>query len=89
MADGDGIEHLLITATDAATLAGVAVNTICTWAQRGYLVENGTDPKGRARYERRYLEVADHTTQGKPLYRYLDVARAELATRKRARRLAA
>ncbi len=58
----------LVTTSEAARLAGVAVNTITTWRDRGTLTPAGTDDRGR------------------PLYRFLDVAKAERATRDRARR---
>ena len=58
----------LITTSEAAALAGVAVNTITTWRTRGLLTPAGQDDRG------------------KPLYRFLDVARAERATRDKARR---
>lgn len=60
--------HELVTTSEAASLAGVAVNTITTWRNRGILTPAGSD------------------TNGRPLYRFLDVAKAERATRDRARR---
>jgi DNA-binding transcriptional MerR regulator len=41
----------------------------------------------RAWVARGHLRAADHTAQGHPLYRLLDVARAEAATRTAARRV--
>ena len=56
-----------LTATEAAEFAGVTIQAIVNWRNRGHL-----------------RPVAhDH---GRPLYRLLDVARAEYATRRRARR---
>lgn len=37
-------------------------------------------------HSRGHLEAADHDPAGRPLYRLLDVAKAEHATRRRARR---
>jgi predicted site-specific integrase-resolvase len=56
-----------LTATQAAHYAGVTVQAIINWRNRGHL-----------------CPVAYRN--GRPLYRLLDVAKAELATRARARR---
>jgi hypothetical protein len=47
----------------------------------------GTDPDGKPQFERRHLEPAGLNERGKPLYRLLDIARAEKATRQRAGRV--
>lgn len=62
-----GIDQLLTT-TEAANLAGVAVCTFSNWVSRGKLAPAGLDERGR------------------PLYKLIDVAKAERATRDRARR---
>lgn len=85
LVDADTVNSL-ITATEAASYAKVSVNTICNWVSRGYLAEDGTDDKGRTKYVRKHLEVVEYNDRGKPLYHFLDVARAERATRERARR---
>lgn len=59
----------LITTTEAASLAGVAVATIRKWAQRGLICEQGRDPE-----------------TNRPLFRFIDIARAEHKTRQKARR---
>ena len=58
--------HAPLTATQAATYAGVSVQAIVNWRRRGHLKATIT-PAG-------------------PRYTLLDVAKAEHATRKRARR---
>lgn len=70
----------LVNTTVAARLAKVAPATITTWARRGYIDMDG---------ERVRLPVADWTTyhgRRAPLYRVIDVAKAEQATHRRARR---
>lgn len=57
-----------ITASEAASLCGVALCTITKWAREGRINPCGMDDSGRK------------------LYRLLDVAKAERATRDRARR---
>lgn len=78
----------LLTTTEAATLAGVGVTTICNWAnpERGFFVQVG-EKDGKPVMERRHLEPAGLNERNKPLYRLLDVARAEHATRRRAGRV--
>lgn len=69
--------NALIPATQAAAYAGVSIAAICKWRDRGHLPvatdENGTEIRDR---------------RGRPLYRLLDVAKAENATRQRAERMA-
>ena len=65
----------LLSATQAAEYAGVSVNVIVNWRNRGWLPV-ATGPDGR--------EVRDG--RGRPRYRLLDVAKAEHATAQRARR---
>lgn len=72
----DGVDSL-ITAGEAAGLCGVRAVTIRNWANRGYLDRAGT---------RVMLPVSGRDRQGRNLYRVLDVAKAEHATRSRARR---
>lgn len=62
----DGVESQ-ITATEAATLCGVALCTITKWAREGRITPVGISPQGRK------------------LYKLLDVAKAEQATRERRR----
>lgn len=65
---GDQVDvHAKLTATQAAAYAGVTVQAIINWRNRGHLPSAGT-------------------CHGRPVYRLLDVAKAEHATRKRARR---
>jgi hypothetical protein len=66
----------LITASQGAELAGVTVAAVCNWVSRGYL--KPAERNGRV--------VKD--SRGRPLYRLLDVAKAEAATSKAARRVA-
>jgi hypothetical protein len=76
----------LLTATEAATYAGVSVAAVGNWATRGYSLPTGgrailpvaVDGDGR--------EIRD--SRGRPRYRLLDVAKAEQATSRRARRAA-
>ena len=57
-----------LTAAQAAKYAGVTVQAIVNWRNRGH------------------LQPVDYTPGGRPRYRLLDVAKAEHATRRRARR---
>jgi len=59
--------HALLTATQAATMAGVTVQAIVNWRNRGHLQPAGT-------------------CHGRPVYRLIDIARAEHKTRTKARR---
>ncbi len=63
----DSLEAKL-TASEAATIAGVSVATIRAWVHRGHLTAVG------------------YNEHNHPMYRLLDVAKAERATRERARR---
>jgi hypothetical protein len=63
----------LLTATQAAGYARVKVTTICKWRERGH-IPIATDPEGN--------ELRD--PNGRPLYRLLDVAKADARTRERA-----
>ena len=74
MADLD--VHALLTATEAAAYAGVTVQAIINWRTRGYINQHG---------EREHLQPAG-TKSGRPAYRLLDLAIADRATGKRARR---
>jgi hypothetical protein len=67
----------LITASQGAELAGVTVAAVCNWVSRGYL-KPAENPQGRV--------IKD--SRGRPLYRLLDVAKAEAATSRAARRVA-
>jgi hypothetical protein len=69
--------NALLTATEAATCAGVTVAAICNWRARGWLPV-ATDEQGR--------EIRDR--RGRPKYRLLDVAKAEKATKERAEKMA-
>lgn len=62
----------LISTTDAANLAGVTVAAISNWRERGSLTPTG---------ERVHLAPAGHDGRKRPLYRWIDVAKAERATR--------
>ena len=68
--------NALLTATEAATYAGVTVGAICNWRARGYLPV-ATSSQGR--------EIRDG--RGRPKYRLLDVAKAEQATKERAEKM--
>ena len=68
--------NALLTATEAATYAGVTVAAICNWRARGYLPV-ATNGQGR--------EIRDR--RGRPKYRLLDVAKAEQATKERAEKM--
>jgi len=73
----DGLDvNALLTAKQAAGYAGVSVAAICKWRERGHLPV-ATDEHGA---EIRY--------RGKPLYRLLDVAKAEHATKRRGEQMA-
>lgn len=67
----------LVTASEAAQLCGVTVAAISNWASRGYTKRDGTKTT---------LAATDTDRHGRKLYRILDVAKAERATRDRARR---
>ena len=78
VADGALDVNALLTATEAACYAGVSVNVIVNWRNRGHLPV-ATDPRtGR--------EIRDR--QGRPRYRLLDVAKAENATKRRGEQMA-
>lgn len=70
--------NALLTATEAATYAGVTVGAVCNWRARGYLPV-ATDASGK--------EIRD--SRGRPKYRLIDVAKAESATKTRAEKMAA
>lgn len=70
----------LISTTDAAYLAGVSVAAISNWRERGYLARIDGQPT------RVHLAPAGYDGRNRPLYRWIDVAKAERATRDRARR---
>ena len=59
--------YALLTATQAATMAGVTVQAIVNWRNRGHLTPAGN-------------------CHGRPVYRLIDIARAEHKTRTKARR---
>lgn len=73
----------LITSSEASHLAGVSVAAICNWRERGYLAP---DPDHPGKQKRVHLTPAGHDRRNRPLYRWIDVAKAEHATRTRARR---
>lgn len=64
----------LLTYEEAAQASGIRVDTLRVWRNRGHLPQ-ARDRKGRPLYRGR-----------SPLFRLIDVARAEYATRHRARR---
>jgi DNA-binding transcriptional MerR regulator len=68
MPDGPLDVDAKLTASQAAEYAGVTVQAIVNWRQRGHLHPAGFNGEGRR------------------VYRLLDVAKAEHATRGRARR---
>jgi len=68
----------LWTVAEAAEHAGVSEATVRSWAHRGHLPVATTEHGD---------EIRDPS--GRPRYRPLDVARAEFATRERARRVVA
>ena len=67
----------LITRSQAAQLCGVTPEAITNWVRIGY------GPKD----DRRWLPVSRRDHAGRPLFDPVEVAKAEHATRKRARRL--
>lgn len=75
----DGV-HSLITADEAAALCKVTAIAVRHWANRGYVGLDG---------ERTKLPVAGTDRTGRRLYRMLDVAKAERATRGRSGRRSA
>lgn len=48
-----------LTTAEAATLAGVSVNTIYTWRNRGHLVAQGLDERGRPLHTREAVREAE------------------------------
>jgi hypothetical protein len=86
--DGPANPFAVLAAREAATYAGVTVAAVGNWRTRGYI--------NPATGKREFLPVAtgdqgqeirdDH---GRPKYRLVDVAKAEYATSRRARRAAA
>ncbi|QMU22516.1 hypothetical protein [Gordonia rubripertincta] len=72
----EGVDSL-ITGAEAATLCGVSESTIRRWTHRGYVDRNGAGQR---------LAAAGRDRNGRNLYRLIDVAKAENATRARARR---
>ena len=62
----------LITAIQATRICGVTPQTVRKWCSRGYIDSDG---------QRRQLSVAQLDEQGHKLFRLLDVAIAERATR--------
>ena len=52
---GDG----LLTTAEAARLAGVSVNTIYTWRNRGHLVAQGLDERGYPLHTREAVRAAE------------------------------
>lgn len=79
-----GLVDSLITTTDAANLAGVSVAAVSNWRERGYLAP---DPDRPGEQKRMHLTPAGHDRRNRPLYRWIDVVKAEHATRGRARRI--
>ena len=75
MADLD--VYALLSASQAARYAGVTPSAVVKWRERGHL-PIATDEHG--------AEIRDD--HGRPRYRLLDVAKAEHATAKAARRAA-
>lgn len=73
----DRLGDPLVDVPDAAKVMGVSAATIRAWATRGYIDLNGTEQR---------LRVHGLDERGRKLYRLLDVARAERATRERAGR---
>lgn len=72
----DALEEL-ITATEAARRLQVTVAAVTNWATRGYRSETG---------EKVVLPVRGLNERGHKLYRFIDVALAERATREHAKR---
>jgi transposase-like protein len=52
---GDG----LLTTAEAARFAGVSVNTIYSWRNRGHLVAQGLDERNRPLHTREALRAAE------------------------------
>jgi anti-sigma factor RsiW len=77
VADGALDLNALLSATEAAAYAGVTVNVIVNWRNRG-LLPVAADEQGR--------EIRDK--QGRPRYRLLAVAKAENLARERGERMA-
>ena len=77
VADGALDINALLSATEAAAYAGVSVNVIVNWRNRGWLPV-AADAEGR--------EIRDE--RGRPRYRLLDVAKAENATKRRGEQMA-
>lgn len=79
--------HAAVSATVAAAYAGVSVQAVTNWATRGYCLPGSRErvklPVAR---DGRGNEIRDRN--GRPKYRLIDVAKAESATRQRARRAA-
>jgi hypothetical protein len=75
--DGPPDVDALLSASEAAAYAGVSVSAIGNWRDRGHLPV-AKDEHGQ--------EIRDR--RGRPRYRLLDVAKAEHATSKLARRAA-
>jgi transposase len=71
--DGDD----MLTASQAAKLFGLKINTISTWASRGYKNAAGQTVK---------LAAAELDDRGHKLYCHRDIVEAEKATRRRAGR---
>ena len=69
--------NALLTAKEAAGYAGVSIAAICKWRERGHLPV-ATGPDGD--------EIRDE--RGRRLYRLIDVAKAEHATKKRGEQMA-
>ena len=78
--------HAALSASDAAEYAGVTVQAIVNWRTRGYLCRDGRRAFLPVAKDAQGREIRD--ARGRPKYRLLDVARAEAATSKRARRAA-
>jgi len=78
VADGTLDLNALLTATEAAEYAGVSVNVIVNWRNRGHLPI--------ATHPRTGEPIRDK--QGRPRYRLLDVAKAENATKQRGEQMA-
>lgn len=78
--------HAVLSATEAAGYAGVSVAAVGNWHRRGYCLPDGTRVRLPVATDASGCEIRD--ASGRPKYRLLDVARAEAATRERARRAA-
>lgn len=74
----------LIDRDQAAELCGVSPDTITVWSTRGYVVT--VTVNGTKHSERRRLAVAKRDGR-RPLYQPVEVAKADNATRQRARRV--